>query len=102
MKNPYLNALAAGAYIVFIVLVASTFADNPSIENSKYSLLLPMTMLSLFVFSAALMGFLFVYQPLTMYLDNKKKEAVVFFAKTLGTFAVWVLLFLSLVWSKIQ
>jgi hypothetical protein len=100
-KNPYLNALLAGAYIVAIVLVVSTFADNPSLENSKYVLLIPMTMLSLFVFSAALMGFLFLSRPLALYLDNKKHEAVVFFAKTLGTFAVCVLIFLSLLLSKI-
>lgn len=85
-KNPYVNALLASAYIVLgvnIMNFGSSFVKN--IEGTLY---LPMAMLSLFVFSAGLMGFLFVLEPLTMYLDGKRQEAVVFFLKTLGTFAL--------------
>jgi len=102
MRNPYLNALLAGLYIVCIVFVISTFADNPALGQSKSSILVPMTMISLFVFSAAVMGFLFIYRPLTLYLDNKKHEAVVFFAKILGTFAVCVLIFISLLLNALN
>ena len=102
MKSPYLNALLAAAYIVFIVLVMNTFVDNPALENSKSSILIPMAMLSLFVLSAAVMGFLFVYKPLTLYLDDKKHEAVLFFAKTLGVFAICVIIFVSLLLQALR
>ena len=100
-KNPYINAFFAGAYIMLIVLVLNTFVDNPALEQSGGSIFIPMVMLSLFVFSAAVMGFLFVYRPLGLYLDGKKNEAVTFFVKTLLTFAVWVLIFLSLLFSSL-
>jgi hypothetical protein len=39
------------------------------------------------------MGYLFVLGPLTLYLDGKKKEAVSDFLKTVGTFALWLVVF---------
>ena len=90
-KNPFLHALSAAIYIVVIVLVISLFADNPAMEGT---ILVPMVMLSLFVLSAAIMGFLFVYEPLQMYFDNRKQEALSFFLKTLGYFACFAALFL--------
>jgi len=98
-KNPYINALLAGAYIALIVLLMNTFVDNPALENSAHVIFIPMAMLSLFVFSAAVMGFLFVYRPLALYLDGKKQEAVIFFGKTLATFAVCVAIFMGLLLS---
>ncbi len=88
LKNPYLNALLAAAYIIVIVLALSSFEDS-SIEET---ILMPITMLSLLVFSAALMGALFFYQPLSLFLENRKSEALAFFFKTLGTFAGFVVL----------
>jgi len=52
-----------------------------------------MTMLSLFVLSAAIMGYLFLSEPLQLFLENKKQEAVTFFAKTVGIFACFVAVF---------
>jgi len=43
-----------------------------------------MAMLSLFTLSAAVMGYLFAAEPIMMYLDGKKKEAVNFFFTTVG------------------
>jgi len=51
--------------------------------------------LSLFVLSAAVMGFLFVYQPLQLYLDCHKKEGVDFFFKTVGSFAIITVLLIG-------
>ena len=89
-KYPFIHALAAAAYIVFIVFVIGLFADNPAVEGT---LLIPMVMLSLFVLSAAVMGFLFVYEPLQLYFDNRRHEATIFFLKTVGYFACFVVLF---------
>lgn len=88
--NPFLNAAGAALYIVIIVNVIHAFADASPQEDT---ILAPITMLSLFVLSAAVMGFLFVYKPLTLYLDGQKQNALSFFLKTLGTFAVFAALF---------
>ena len=92
-KNPYLNAVYAGLYIALIVLLINSFQKFAPVEDG---ILIPMTMLSLFVFSASVMGLLFLYKPLTMYLDGLKKEALSFFLKTLGTFAGVAIIFVIL------
>ena len=53
-----------------------------------------MTMLSLFVLSAAVMGFLFLSEPLYLLMENQKQEAITFFAKVVGIFACFLVLFL--------
>ena len=85
-KSPYLNALLAGLYIIGIVFLINTLAEPNTPDNE--TLLVPMMMLSLFVLSAAVMGFLFVAEPLTLYLDGKREEAVKFFLTTVASFAL--------------
>jgi hypothetical protein len=80
--NPFINALAALAYI--ITLVSAIFYGGPLI-GPKETIFIPMAMLSLFVFSAATMSYIVLYQPLVMFLENKKVEAVHLFLKTIGT-----------------
>ena len=92
MKKPFLHALVAAVYIVFIVYAIDTVS---SIISGK-TILIPMVMLSLFVLSAAIMGFLFFYDPICLYLDDQKQESLVFFGKTVGFFACFVALFLIL------
>lgn len=89
-KNPFLNALFAALYIVLIVSIM--FNIDP--DGREETIFIPIAMLGLFVLSAAVMGYLFVYEPLRLHLDNQRKEAVAFFFKTVGTFAGFVLLFL--------
>ena len=85
-KNPYLNALAAGAYIVFVVLLINF---GPILARGKPdSILAPMAMLSLLVLSVAFMGYTFIFQPTLMYLDGHKREAVELVTKTLVAFSV--------------
>ncbi|MFA6251101.1 MAG: hypothetical protein WC603_00515 [Candidatus Paceibacterota bacterium] len=92
MKKPFLFALLAALYIVLLVLGAN-LAPKDMPDNT---ILIPMAMLSLLVLSVAVMGFLFFYEPLCLYMENKKKEAVVFFGKTVGIFACFVVIFLIL------
>lgn len=93
--NPFVNAFLALAYIVTVVLVMSTFVDGP--VEQKAPLLVPIAMLSLLTLSVAVMGYLFVYQPLCLYLDGEKKAAAQLFLKTVGTFgAVVAVLMLTL------
>jgi len=85
-RNPYINALAATAYIVFVVLLITY---GPAyVRDKPDTILAPMAMLSLLVFSVAFMGYLFFLQPIQMFLEGQKREAVELFTKTLGSFAV--------------
>lgn len=91
-KRPFFYAFSAALYIAIIVLIG----DKTSKLLPKETILIPMGMLSLFVLSAAIMGFLFLSEPIQLYLDQKKKEAMIFFLKTVGIFACFVLIFLFL------
>ena len=84
--NPFINAAGAAAYIWGIGLlihhISSLHHDTPD------NLVCSIAALSLLVFSAAVMGFLFFYRPAVLLVENKRDEAVSFFLKTLGTFGV--------------
>ena len=92
-KNPVWNALAAFAYVVLVVQVPTY---GQVIFGEPETVLIPIAMLSLFVFSAALMGFIFFYEPVLMLLDGHKKAAMELFLKTLGIFGGIILAFLVL------
>ena len=94
-KNPTLNAIAAAIYIVIVVSIMQ-FASR---LHQPDSVIIPMTILSMFTLSAAVMGYLFLGNPIQLYLDGKKKEAVTFFFRTVGTFAVITVLFLLVLFS---
>jgi membrane protease YdiL (CAAX protease family) len=90
MKKPFLYALLAIVYIVDIVLGIQMTNFFPQ----KETILIPMTMLGLFVLSALVMGFLFLSEPLKLFMENKKQEALVFFTRTIGFFACFVVIFI--------
>ena len=99
-RNPVVNALGASAYIVLVVSVM-TFVTSP-LRNKPDTFFAPITALFVLTLSAAVMAFLFFYQPLLLLAEGKKKEAVNLFFQTVGVFAVLtvvilVLLFLGLV-----
>ncbi len=93
--NPYINAAAAAAYIgavaLFMQFIESLRHDTPD------TLLDGMGILSLFVFSAAVMAFLFFYRPAVLLIERKRAEAVAYFLKTLGIFGAITLVLLTLV-----
>lgn len=82
-KNPFLNALTASAYITVLVSVLS---NAPKMNIPEDGVLIPIAMLSLFVLSTAVMGYLFVYQPLRLFFENRQQEAVQFFLLTVAFF----------------
>lgn len=92
-QNPFINALAAVAYIIGIVLLMTY--GGPLI-GPRDTIFIPMGMLSLFVFSAATMGYIVLSQPLTLFLDGKKAEAVSLFIKTIGTLGGFMIVFFIL------
>ena len=93
--NPLINALCALAYIGIVVLfmhfIETLRHDTPD------TLLDGIGMLSLLVCSAAIMAFLFFYQPLVRLVENKKSEAVSYFLQTLGIFGAVTAVVLTLV-----
>lgn len=89
MKKPIIHAATAMSYIVGLFLLLFFGIGEP---NSPDPALMPVIMLSLFVLSAAIMGYLFLSEPLMLYLDGKKKEAVQFFYQTVLWFAVFTAL----------
>lgn len=83
-KNPFVNALFASGYISILVMFFS-YARGFDVDN--LGMIVPITFLSLFVFSAALMGYFFVYQPVLLLIEGKKEEATKFFLTTVASFA---------------
>lgn len=92
-KNPLVNALAGLLYIAGVV---SIIFYAPHVVIVEESIFVPIAMLSLFVFSASTMSYLFLYEPLCLLLDGKRKEAVVLFFQTLGVFAASAVVLLLL------
>ncbi len=95
--NPFLSAVAASAYIGAVVLflhfITSIRHDTPD------TYLDGLGFISLFVCSAAVMAFLFFYQPVLMIVERRTKEAVSYFLTTLAIFGVItiaVLVFVSM------
>ena len=96
-KNPFINAISATLYITFVALFM--FYGN-KLFGPKDTILTPIAVLSLFTLSAAVMGYLFLYQPLMLSFEGHKKSAVNLFLQTVGVFAgitalVFVLIFLG-------
>ena len=79
MKKPFLYALAAALYIVVVVFVVQVVTSLLKSQNG--TIMIPMTMLSLFVLSAAVMGFLFLSEPLYLLVENRKKKLLLFLLK---------------------
>lgn len=95
MKKPFLYATGAALYIVFIVTILQLATSV--FKNIEGTFAVPMTMLSLFVLSAAIMGYFFLSEPLFLLFDGKKKEAVLYFAKIVGFFACYAIIFVILI-----
>jgi len=94
-KNPILNALGA---LVYIVIVSSILYGGAMLKVGQNAIIAPIAMVSLFTLSAAVMGYIFLYQPIQLFLENKKQQAVRVFIRTVGafgfmTFCIFVALF---------
>jgi len=92
-KNPFLNACAA---FIYIAVVAGVMYYGPHLVGTPEDTgIMPVvfiaSFLSLYAFSAAVMGYIFLYRPATLYIDGDKKGAVALFLKTLAFFGGLVL-----------
>ena len=91
-KNPLLNALSASVYIASVAII---MYYGPQLAGPVDSVLGPIALLSLFVLSAAVMGYLFLSQPVQMFLGGQKQEAINLFLRTVAIFACITLLLLA-------
>ena len=98
-KNPLINALAATLYITGVALFMFYGIEHGG--GQANSVIVPIAVLSLFTLSASVMGYLFLYQPLQLYLDGKKKQAVNLFLQTVAVFAGITVLVFALLFSGI-
>jgi hypothetical protein len=90
MKHAWINALATSAYVILVALFIYLASLGGFGQNN--TVLIPIAMLMLFVFSAALTGFLIFGKPVMWYLSNKKKEALSLLFYTLGIFLIITLI----------
>jgi hypothetical protein len=88
--NPFINALAIVSYILLVVGIIYAL-QSPNTPDK--GILAPLFLLSLFTLSVAVMTFLFFYQPFKLYCNNRQKEGLTYFIKTIGYLAVVVLLY---------
>lgn len=84
-RNPFINGLFAIAYIV--TLVSTAILIPRLFGGPQESIIYPMLGLSIFVLSAAVMAYLFFYQPVVLLLDGQREKAVKLFLQTMGVFA---------------
>ena len=89
-KNPFINALSASAYILLVVSIMTFITQTH--RNKPDTFFAPLVVLSLFTLSAAVMGFLYFYQPLLLFIEGKKKAAVNLFVQTVGVFAIFTVI----------
>jgi hypothetical protein len=86
--------LCAAGTLIYISLVAWLLSNGQKLfgDVEKF-FLIPVFMLSLLVLSAAITGILMFGQPISLYLDGKKKESVRLLFANLG----WLLLFIIII-----
>jgi hypothetical protein len=96
-KNPIINALSASTYI-FLVVSVMTFVTQP-LRHKPDTFFAPITVLFVLTLSVAVMAFIFFYQPVMLFIDGKKKQAVNLFVKTVGIFAAITSIVLALLFS---
>ena len=97
-KNPFLSAATATLYIILVALIMHFGSQN---APQDASLIGPIAGISLFTLSAAVMGYIFCYQPFILFLDGKRKEAVDLFLKTTLAFGIITAAILLLFFSGI-
>ena len=96
-RNPILNALAA---MVYIVVIASVLYYFTRFGGTEFTIFIPIAIITLFTLSAAVMGYIFLYQPLLLCLDGERKQGVNLFLKTVAVFAGFTMLIFLAVFSR--
>lgn len=99
-KNPIINALSASAYITLIVTIMNFLSQIQ--RNKPDTIVAPILFLSLLTLSVAVMAYLFFYQPLQLFIEGKKKQAVNLFIQTVAVFGATTAIVLILLLSGLM
>ncbi|OGH26195.1 MAG: hypothetical protein A3C30_03725 [Candidatus Levybacteria bacterium RIFCSPHIGHO2_02_FULL_40_18] len=91
-----MNAIGA---ILYIAVVASVMFYGTKISGPVDSIIGPIAAISLFTLSAAVMAYVFGYEPFQLYFDGKKKQALDLALKTIAAFAIITAIILVLLFS---
>ena len=95
IKSALIDSFGTTAYII---LVISFIFSLRFLAPKEDTIIIPIAMLLLFVFSAALTGTLVFGKPILWYIDGKKKEAISLVGYTLGfLFIITILVFMILI-----
>ena len=97
-KNPFVNGSLAALYIITLV---SLMTWGTKLMGPKDGPLAPVAVISLLTLSAAVMAYIFCYQPIQLYFDNKKKQAVNLFLHTTAVFAGFTFIVLVLMFFRV-
>ena len=97
IKNAAVNASLTALYVFLVASFLFYVPKVLGIEGDNNTVLIPVLMLLLLVFSVALVGVLIFGRPLLWYLDGKKKDAISLLFYTLVIFLLIIaVLFLLL------
>lgn len=97
-KNPMINAVSAFLYILGITLFMNWGTKNVAGPDTWIA---PLVVISIFTLSAAVMAYIFCLKPVTLYLENKKKEAITLFIQTVLSFGVITVVLMLLYFGRI-
>jgi hypothetical protein len=95
-KNPIINGLVALGYII---IVASVMNFGTKMISRPNTFIAPIAIISLFTLSAAVMGYIFFYQPGQLYFDGKRKQAVKLFLQTVVVFGFLTTIMLAILFT---
>ena len=84
-KSPLINAFVA---LLYISIVASIMFYGPQVAGRVSGVIVPIAVLSLFTLSAAVMGYVFLYEPAQLYVGDDREQGVTLFLQTVAIFAV--------------
>lgn len=90
VKEGALHAALAALYIVFVVFLMSNVSRIFGTRDGGF--IEPVCILSLLVVSAAVMAMIVFGEPVMLYIDGKKREAMVLVGTTIGCFAAFTAL----------
>lgn len=91
LKNPYIHGLIAEIYIIAFVLGVKYFGKPNTPDTPLDSIFA----ISLFVFSATIIAYLFLGESFMLFLSGEKKKSTTYFFKTVFAFAVSAIIVLG-------
>jgi hypothetical protein len=95
MKRAFIDSVGTFTYIILVVLFITSLQNFQQLEDILF---IPIAMLMLFVCFVAITGFLVFGKPVMLYIDGKKREALLLLGHTIGILIVLTIIsFISLI-----